>query len=159
VAARKKDNQRFQEIRNNKLHRNFFVKETIEAGIALKGTEVKSLRTGKAQINDAFARFSKGELFLYGAHIDEYNFGTDTNHNPTRPRKLLLHRRELSRLLGVVEREGKTLIAGRLYFKHGLAKLELAVCTGKKLFDKREDLKKKTDMREAERVLKAHLRR
>lgn len=159
MPARPRDTKRFQEIRNNRLHRNFFVKETLEAGISLKGTEVKSLRTGKAQLNDSFARFQKGEIFLFGAHIEEYVFGTDANHNPTRPRKLLLHRREINRLRDVVEREGKTLVASRIYFKHGLAKLELAVCVGKKLFDKREDLKKKTDLREAERVLKAHLKR
>lgn len=152
--ARNKDKQRIQEIRNNKLHRNYLVSEKIEAGLKLLGTEVKSLRTGKAQLNDAFARFRKGELYLYGSHFDEYKFGTDSNHNPTRPRKLLLHRRELNRLQGVVEREGKTLIASRIYFKNGMAKLELAVCTGKKLFDKRQDLKKKTDLREAERALK-----
>ena len=158
--ARNKDKQRIQEIRNSKLHRNYFVKETLEAGLSLLGTEAKSLRTGKAQLNDSFARFKRGELFLYGAHIDEYHFGTDSNHNPTRPRKLLLHRRELNRLQAVVEREGRALIASRIYFKHGLAKLELAVCTGKKLYDKRNDLKKKTDLRETERALKdAALRR
>jgi SsrA-binding protein len=143
-----------REIRNSKVHHNYHVEETWEAGIVLRGTEVKSIRDGKAQIGDAFARVEKGEVFLYHAHISEYAFGNLNNHNPVRPRKLLLNKREIRKLLAATEAGGKTLIPTRLYFAHGLVKVEIAVCSGKKLFDKRETLKKRIDLREAEKAMK-----
>lgn len=152
--GKNKKNDRNKEIRNSKVRHNYFVEDTYEAGIVLRGTEVKSIRMGKAQIADAFARIENGEIFLYHAHINEYAFGNLNNHNPTRPRKLLLKKREIHRLQGSVESGGKTLIPTRMYITHGLVKVELGVCAGKKLYDKRETLKKKIDMREAEREMK-----
>ena len=132
---------------------NYFIENTFEAGIALKGTEVKSIRQGRAQINDAFARAEKGELFLYNTHIDEYTHGTDNNHIPLRPRKLLLHKREIEKLIAQMERGGMALIPLRLYFKGSLVKVELGLGKGKKLYDKRDDLKKKTQQREMDRAM------
>ena len=152
--AKSKQQERNKEIRNAKVHHNYFVTETYEAGIVLRGTEVKSVRLGKAQIAESFARIDKGEVFLYNAHISEYAFGNLNNHNPTRPRKLLLNRREIHKILGSIESGGKTLIPTRMYLKHGLVKVELGLCTGKKLHDKRETLKRKIDLREAERAMK-----
>ena len=152
--AKKKKDERNKEIRNSKVHHNYFVGDTYEAGIVLRGTEVKSIRNGKAQIAESFARINKGELFLYTANISEYAFGNLNNHNPVRPRKLLLHKREIHRIMGAIESGGKTLIPTRIYLKNGLVKVEIGVCTGKKLYDKRETLKKKVDMREAERAMK-----
>ncbi|MCG8525900.1 MAG: SsrA-binding protein SmpB [Opitutales bacterium] len=152
--AKKKKDERNKEIRNSKVHHNYFVGDTYEAGIVLRGTEVKSIRNGKAQIAESFARINKGELFLYNANISEYAFGNLNNHNPVRPRKLLLHKREIHRIMGAIESGGKTLIPTRIYLKNGLVKVEIGVCTGKKLYDKRETLKKKVDMREAERAMK-----
>ena len=152
--AKAKQNERNKEIRNSKVHHNFFVTETYEAGIILRGTEVKSVRLGKAQIAEAFARIDKGEVFLYNAHINEYAFGNLNNHNPVRPRKLLLNKREIHKIMGAIESGGKTLIPTRMYIKHGLVKVEIGLCTGKKLHDKRETLKRKIDMREAEKAMK-----
>jgi SsrA-binding protein len=143
-----------KEVRNSKVRHNYNVEETYEAGIVLRGTEVKSIRDGKAQIGDAFARVDKGEVFLYHAHISEYTFGNLNNHNPVRPRKLLLKKKEIRKLQASVEAGGKTLIPTRMYLAHGLVKLEIGVCSGKKLFDKRETLKKRIDMREAEKAMK-----
>lgn len=156
MAAKKQDKERFTEIRNAKVYRNFDVGEKYEAGIALRGTEVKSIREGQAQINDAFVRIDQGEAILYHAHIAEYTFGNENNHNPVRPRKLLLHRRQLNELRAEVEARGNALIPTRMYLKGGLVKVEVALCKGKKLFDKREDLKKKTEMREAQRALRSY---
>ena len=158
VAAKAKKNkgERVTEIRNAKVHRNYHVGQKFEAGIALQGTEVKSIRAGKAQISDAFVRIEKERPILYHAHIDEYAFGNRNNHNPVRPRKLLLHKREIHKIRAALEQGGETCIPTRLYLKNGLVKAELALCKGKKLYDKREDLKKKTQMREAERALHAY---
>lgn len=158
MSARKKDDQQ-RDIRNAKVHRNYFVGETFEAGLKLTGTEVKSVRSGRAQINESFARIEKGDKpTLYGAHIDEYAFGNENNHNPTRPRLMLLHAKEISKIRMALEAGGQALIPTRLYFKGGLIKVELALCTGKKLYDKREDLKKKEAMREAQRAMSARHR-
>jgi len=146
-----------REIRNNKVHRNYFIGETFEAGMKLTGTEIKSIRAGKAQISESFVRIEKKDgPRLYNTHIDEYSHGSDQNHNPTRPRLLLLHKREIERLHYELEAGGQALIPTRIYFKRGLAKIELALCKGKKLFDKREDIKRKTELREAERAVKFH---
>jgi SsrA-binding protein len=158
VSAKKnsksRDAARKTEIRNKKLHHKYHVGECFEAGIVLQGTEVKSIRAGDAQINDAFARLEKGNLILYNAHIAEYSYGNLMNHKPTRPRKLLLRKREIDKIRGEIEAGGKTVIPGRMYLKQGLVKVEICLCTGKKLFDKREDLKRKTAKREAERAMK-----
>lgn len=152
-AKRKED--RFSEIRNAKASHQYIIHERYEAGIVLTGTEVKSVRMGRAQINEAFARVEKGEVVLYHAHISEYAYGTWANHNPVRPRKLLLNRAEIRRIMGAVEAGGRTLIPTRMYLKHGLVKVEIGVCTGKKLHDKRETLKERTEMREAEIAMRA----
>jgi len=152
-AKRKED--RFTEIRNAKASHQYIIHERYEAGIVLTGTEVKSIRMGKAQINEAFARVEKGEVILFHAHISEYAFGTWANHNPVRPRKLLLNKSEIRKIQGAVEAGGRTLVPTRMYLKHGLVKVEIGVCTGKKLHDKREPLKKRTEMREAEVAMRS----
>lgn len=145
---------RYTEIRNSKALRDYVVEERFEAGIALRGTEVKSIRAGRAQINDAFGRIKNGELWLMNAHIDEYAFGSYLNHETRRDRKLLLHKSELRKIVQALEVGGRSLIPLRLYFKEALVKAEVAICSGKKTYDKREDLRKKTALREVDRVLK-----
>lgn len=154
-AARKKDISGFKEVRNSKASHKYFIGQKFEAGIALRGTEVKSIRAGKGQISEAFVRIEHGNAVLYHAFIDEYVFGTDSKHNPTRPRRLLLHKREIRKLQTGVETSGETIIPLRMYLSHGLIKIEIALCKGKKLYDKREDLKRKVATRETERVLKS----
>ena len=155
-SKKKSASQQSVEIRNNKAKHNYFIGDCYEAGMALLGTEVKSIREGNAQLVDAFCRVEKGELWLYHAHIGEYSFGNFQNHEPRRKRKLLLKRREINKLRGSVEKGGQSIIPLRMYLKHGLIKLELALCTGKKLHDKRETLKKKISLREAERDMRAY---
>ena len=154
MAAKKIDSERYREIRNAKVRRDFFVEDSLEAGIVLTGTEVKSIRSGRAQISDAFIRIDKGEAFLYHARIEEYLFGNINNHIPYRPRKLILHKKEIQKLEVVLQGGGRTLIPLRLYFKKGLIKVQVALCKGKKLYDKREDLKKKAILRETERTMR-----
>lgn len=158
MCAKKKTANRFREVRNSKAGHNYFVGETFEAGVALQGTEVKAIREGNAQITEAFCRIEKGQVWVYNAHVGEYKFGNLQNHPPRRKRKLLLHRREINKLIGAVEAGGKSLIPTRLYLKNGLVKIEIALCTGKKLHDKRETLKRKVMMREAERAMRSHRR-
>lgn len=154
MAAKKKA-ERPREVRNSKVGRSYFIGEKLEAGIKLTGTEVKSVRSGKAQINESFVRIEKGDKpTLYHAHIDEYAFGNENNHNPTRPRLLLLHKKQIEKIKFELEAGGQALIPTKLYFKEGLIKVEIALCKGKKLFDKREDMKRKTQMREAERFVR-----
>ncbi|MFP4203833.1 MAG: SsrA-binding protein SmpB [Opitutales bacterium] len=153
-AKKKQSSERFREIRNKKASFNYFVGETFEAGIALQGTEVKAIRAGNAQIGEAFCRIEKGEVWLYNAHVGEYKFGNLQNHPPRRKRKLLLRRREIKKLAGEVEAGGKTVVPLRLFIRHGLIKIEIALCTGKKRFDKREVMKKKDMEREAERAMR-----
>jgi SsrA-binding protein len=152
--AAKKDSPRFTEVRNSKALRDYSVDERFEAGIQLRGTEVKSIRAGKAQINDAFARVEKGELWLYNAHIEQYAFGNIHNHDAKRIRKLLLHRRHIDKIQRALESEGRALVPLRMYFKNALVKVEVALGTGKKIFDRREDLKKKVVQREVSQALK-----
>jgi SsrA-binding protein len=157
VCAKKKSPEdRFKEVRNAKATHNYFVGDRFEAGIALQGTEVKAIREGNAQIGDAFCRMEKGQVWLYNSHIGEYSFGNFNNHPPRRKRKLLLHRREIHKLMGAVDMGGKSLVPLRIYLKHGLIKVEIALCTGKKLHDKRETMKKKITMREAEREMRRY---
>jgi len=155
--ARRPPKERFKEIRHAKVYRDYTVESTVEAGIVLRGTEVKSVRAGHAQISESYARIDRGRVMLYHAHIAEYAFGNLNNHNPYRPRELLLHRREVHRLQGEMQAGGYALIPTRLYFKHGLVKIELALCKGKKKHDKRDDYREATDRREIERAMKVTL--
>ncbi|HEX5726399.1 MAG TPA: SsrA-binding protein SmpB [Longimicrobiaceae bacterium] len=136
---------------NRKARHEYHVLETWEAGLVLQGTEVKSLRAGKANLSDAFARFDRGELWLYNLHISPYEQGNRFNHDPLRPRKLLLHRSELRRLVGSVEQQGLTLVPLDVHFSHGHAKVRLGLVRGKKLHDKRETLRQRAVAREVER--------
>lgn len=138
--------------RNKRARFDYHLLDTFEAGLVLSGTEVKSLRTGKASIADAYGIVRDGEVFLLNAHIQPYERGGYVNHEPTRNRKLLLHRREIRRLIGAVEREGLTLIPLELYFKNGVAKVALALAKGKKLHDKRDTEKQRDAEREMARV-------
>ena len=137
-------------LTNPKARRDYHILETFEAGIALRGTEVKSLRAGKGQLSDAFARVEKDEVWLYDAHIDEYSHGNLLNHQPKAPRKLLLHKAEIRKLFGLAAVKGHALVPLSFYWKNGRVKVALAVGKGKQQFDKRDDLKK----RDAERELK-----
>ena len=140
--------------RNRKAYFEYHIDDLYEAGLVLQGTEVKSLRLGKANIQDAFARFRDGEIFLLNAHISPYPHAAGENHEPTRPRKLLLHRREMKRLLGKLTERGYTLIPLKLYFKNEHAKIELGLAKGKKKFDKRETIRRREEQRELERARK-----
>ena len=139
--------------RNPKATHDYHVLETWEAGVVLTGTEVKSLRNGKASIKEAYARVSRGEVFLEGMNITPYEQGNRYNHDPVRSRKLLLHRREIDRMVGAVERQGLTLVPLELYFKNGRAKVALALGKGKKQHDKREAIKRKIQEREVARAV------
>ena len=140
---------------NRKARFNYHIEEKLEAGIVLTGSEVKSLRTGKANIADSYASSEGGELYLVNAHIAEYVQAGRTGHTPTRPRKLLLHRKEMGRLAGAIQREGMTVVPLRLYFNaRGIAKVELGMAKGKKLHDKRETEKKRDWEREKGRLMR-----
>ena len=154
MSAQKKDSARYTEIRNSKALRDYFVDERIEAGIQLLGTEVKSIRGGKAQISDAFGRVERGEVWLHNAHIEQYAFGSVNNHDARRVRKLLLHQHQIRKIAQALNVAGHALIPLRMYFKEALVKVEVALCTGKKHFDKRDDLKTKAEMREVTKALK-----
>ena len=138
---------------NRRARFEFHVLEELEAGIALTGTEVKSLRTGQCSIAEAYAMVRNGQMFLVGAHIQEYAQGNVHNHEPTRERKLLLHKREIQRWHGRVKEKGVTIVPLSLYFKGSRAKLAIALCKGKKLYDKREDKRKKDDQRDIDRAM------
>ena len=138
--------------RNKRARFDYHLLETFEAGVVLKGTEVKSLREGKANISDAYGIVRDGEVFLLNAHIQPYESRGYANHEPTGTRKLLLHRKEIRRLIGAVEREGLTLIPLELYFKNGVAKVALALAKGKKLHDKRDTERQRDAEREIARV-------
>jgi SsrA-binding protein len=154
MAAKPKDSSRYTEMRNAKALRDYFVHDKFEAGVKLTGTEVKSIRAGKAQITDAFARIEKNEVWLYNAYIEAYEHGGLSQHSPRRPRKLLLHGSEIRKLVAAVETAGRTIVALRMYFKEALVKVEIATASGKKQFDKREDLKKREQNLEARRALR-----
>jgi SsrA-binding protein len=140
--------------RNRKALYEYAIDALYEAGLVLKGTEVKSLRQGKANINDAYARFKDGEIYLYNAHISPYAHAALDSHNPERPRKLLLNRWELKRLLGKTQERGFTLIPIRMYFKNEHAKVEIALARGKRQVDKRHTIREREQQREMERVRK-----
>ncbi|MDB6094822.1 MAG: SsrA-binding protein [Verrucomicrobia bacterium] len=154
MSAQKKDSKRYTELRNSKALRDYFVDERFEAGIALKGTEVKSIRAGKAQISDSFGKVEKGELWMHNAHIEQYAFGNINNHDARRTRKLLLHAHQIRKIELALDTGGRALIPLRMYFKEALVKVEVGLCTGKKLFDKRETLKKKAVMRDEDKSVK-----
>ena len=140
---------------NRKARHDYAIHETFEAGIELVGTEVKALRAGKANLKDAYAQITKtAELYVYNLHISPYEQGNQFNHEPLRPRRLLLHRTEIRRLIGKVKEKGYALIPLKLYFTHGLVKMELALATGKKLYDKRQTMAEKDAKREMDRTLK-----
>jgi SsrA-binding protein len=140
--------------RNKRARHDYHILETWEAGLVLTGTEVKSLRNGKANLADSYAVVRDGELFLLNMHISPYEQGNQFNHDPTRTRKLLLHRREIRKLIGAVERQGLTLVPLDLYFKRGVAKVTLALGKGKKLHDKRAAERRREDEREMARAVR-----
>jgi SsrA-binding protein len=140
---------------NRKARHNYLIEETLEAGIALVGTEVKSCREGKANLTDAYAIVKDGEAWLIGCHISPYSHGNRANHDPLRPRKLLLHRNEIEALKVKSDQEGRTLVPLRLYFKHGVVKVELAVARGKRSYDKRAHIA----ARDADRAMRRELGR
>src|SRR5690554_68928 len=138
---------------NRRARHDYFIEDTMEVGIVLQGTEVKSLRLGKVNLRDSFARIENGEVFLHGMHISPYEQGNRFNHDPIRPRKLLLHKREIRRLIGKVKEDGYTLIPTRLYFLRGKCKVELALAKGKKLYDKRDSAAKRDATRRARQAM------
>ncbi len=142
-------------IANNKKARfDYFIEDTYEAGISLSGTEVKSLRMGKCSIKESFVRLEGGEVFVYGMHISPYEKGNIFNKDPLRVRKLLLHKYEINKLAGKLKEKGLTLVPLRVYFKGSLVKVEIGLARGKKLYDKRQDIAKKDQRREAEKDFK-----
>ncbi len=152
--AKTNQSDRYKEIRNNRVHKEYFVDESLECGIMLRGTEVKAIRQGQVQITDSFVRMDKGEPVMYHAHISEYAFGTNANHNPLRPRKLLMKQKEIRKWEQALKAGGTTLIPLRMYFKKGLVKVEIGLCRGKRAYDKRDDLKAREAQREIERAMK-----
>jgi len=141
-------------VQNRRARRDYEVLDSFEAGIVLQGTEVKSLRAGKVNLKDSYAEVERGEVFLFNVHISPYEQGNRFNHDPERPRKLLLHRAEIRRLIGRTQQQGLTLVPLKLYFKRGRAKVELALVRGKRQFDKRQDIAKRQAQRDVERALK-----
>lgn len=139
---------------NKKAYHDYFIEDTYEAGIALAGTEVKSLRMGKCSIKESFIRIEQGEMVIYGMHISPYEKGNIFNKDPLRTRKLLVHRYEINKISGKIKEKGYTLVPLRVYFKGSLAKVEIGLAKGKKLYDKRQDIAKKDMRREAEKEFK-----
>jgi len=141
---------------NRKARRDYFIVDEYEAGLVLKGTEVKSLRQGRANLKDSYARIKNGEVFVYQLHIAPYPFAYYDNHDPLRPRKLLLHKHEIKRLYSKVNEKGHTLVPLRLYFKNGKVKIVIAVAKGKRKYDKREAIKRRDQQRDLDREKKAY---
>ena len=139
--------------KNSTAYHNYTIEDTIEAGIVLSGTEIKSIRNGKVNLKDTYAIIKNGEVFVLGMHISPYEHGNIFNKDPMRDRKLLLNKREINKLFGLTKQKGYSLVPISLYFKGSLVKLELGIGKGKKLYDKREDLKKKDALRQIERHL------
>lgn len=139
---------------NKKAYHDFFILDTYEAGIALHGTEVKSLRMGKCSIKESFIRIENGEVFIYGMHISPYEKGNIFNKDPLRVKKLLLHKAEINKLLGKIKEKGMSVVPLKVYLKGSLVKVEIGLAKGKKLYDKRDDIAKKDQKREAERDFK-----
>ena len=137
---------------NRKAYHDYHIEESVEAGLVLTGTEIKSIRAGRVNLRDAYARSENGELWMLGAHIAQYPGGNRYNHEPKRPRKLLLHRKQIAELSGAVMRKGLTIVPLKLYLKNGIAKVELGVARGKKAYDKRETLALRDAQRQVERA-------
>ncbi|TDL32524.1 SsrA-binding protein SmpB [Jeotgalibacillus sp. S-D1] len=139
---------------NKKANHDYFIEETYEAGIVLRGTEIKSIRNGRVQLKDSFARISNGEVFLNNAHISPYEQGNQFNHDPLRERKLLLHRQQINKLIGATKQQGYSIVPLKMYLKDGFAKVLIGLAKGKKNYDKRDTLKKKEAKREIARAFK-----
>lgn len=146
-------------ISNRKAYHDYFVEETYEAGLELMGSEVKSIRAGRANLRDSFAKVTDGEIWLWNAHVSPYDQANRNGHEPTRPRRLLLHRAEIARLASKVQQQGYTLVPLRLYFKDRRVKVELAVAKGRKLYDKREAIAERESEREIQRALRTFQKR
>ena len=144
---------------NRRARHNFDILETYEAGLVLRGTEVKALRDSRADLKESYARVEGGEAWLIGCHISPYTQGNRANHDPLRPRKLLLHRKEISRLLGKIMEKGLTLVPLRLYFKAGRAKVEIGLARGRKTVDKRHAIREREERREMDRAIRDRVRR
>lgn len=154
--AQKKESQKL--IANNKkAYHDYFIDETYEAGVALHGTEVKSMRIGKCSIKESFIRIENGEVFVYGMHVSPYEKGNIFNKDPLRVKKLLMHKYEINKLAGKVAEKGYTLVPLQVYFRDGRVKVEIGLARGKKLYDKRRDIAKKDQRREAEREFKQRI--
>lgn len=143
---------------NKKARHDYFIDQTMEAGIVLSGTEVKSIRQGKVNLKDSYAAIRDGEVILSGMHVSPYEQGNIFNKDPLRDRKLLLHKREINRLIGMTQQKGMALVPLRLYFRRGKVKVELAVAKGKKLYDKRADIAERVARREIDRRIKENIR-
>jgi SsrA-binding protein len=139
---------------NRRAYHDYFIDETMEAGLVLTGTEVKSVRAGRVNLREAYARIDNGEAFLWNAHISPYENGNRFNHEPQRTRKLLMHRNEISRLNTTIKKKGYTLVPLRMYFRHNVAKVELGLARGKKLYDKRDSMADRDAKRDIERALR-----
>lgn len=156
---KRKSSENTKTVFNRKLSHDFFIGKKFEAGIVLQGTEVKSLRQGNVTLTESFIRLDRyGRPVWMNAYINDYKFGTTNNHEPTRSRFLLLNKREINEIRGALERKGESVFPVSLYFKTGLAKLEIAICKAKKLYDKRQDLKDRAERRDAERSFRQNIR-
>ena len=149
------DNTEKTVSQNKKAYHDYFVEETYEAGLELYGTEVKSIREGRVNLKDSWCHINNGEIFAYGMHISPYEKGNIFNRDPLRPKKLLMHKKEINKLFGLMKQQGYAIIPLSVYFKNGRAKLKIGLCKGKKLYDKREDAAKKAANRDIERSLRA----
>lgn len=143
---------------NKKARHDYFIEETYEAGVVLHGTEVKSLRQGHCSIKESFVRVDHGEVMIYGMHINPYEKGNIFNKDPLRPKKLMLHKQEINKLIGKIKEKGLTLVPLQVYFKGSLVKVEIGLARGKKLYDKRQDIAKRDMKRESEREYKVRMR-
>ena len=139
---------------NRKARHDYSIIDTVEAGLVLQGTEIKSIRNGRINLKDGFARIRNGEAFLYNVHISPYEQGNIFNKDPYRPRRLLMHRREINKLMGLIAQQGYTLIPLSLYFKGSRVKVQLGLCKGKKLYDKRDDMARRAGQRDIDRALR-----
>ncbi|MFB4169925.1 SsrA-binding protein SmpB [Virgibacillus sp. JSM 102003] len=144
--------------KNRRASHDYFIEDTYEAGIVLQGTEIKSIRAGRVNIKDSHARIDRGEVKLINLHIATYEQGNRYNHDPTRTRKLLLHRKEIDKLIGLTQQQGYALVPLKIYIKNGVAKVLLGLGKGKKKYDKREDLKRKQMKRDVDRAIKDNMR-
>lgn len=142
---------------NKKAYHDYFILETFQAGISLTGTEVKSMRAGRCNLKDSFIKVENGEAIIKQMHISPYDFGNIFNHDPMRDRKLLLHKYEINKLMGAVTRDGLTIVPLKVYFKGSLVKMDIGIAKGKKLYDKRQDIAKKDQQREAAKEFKSRL--